>query len=101
MFGIYEKPVLHAEDALMQGETDVVFWPLNQMRRQQLHDLARAYDVPVELGGASSVILPDMLSAQKSGVFNARPKHPEYARKAMRNSDQPGDDQGRGNSFSA
>ena len=87
MFGIYEKPAPHAEDALMQGETDVVFWPLSQMRRQQLHDLAQAYEVPVEKDGTKSDILPGMLAAQDAGVFKQPPKHPEFIDKAVRSSD--------------
>ena len=88
MFAIYEKPAPHAEDALMQGETDVVFWPLHLMRRQQLHDLAQAYEVPVDKGGTTSAILPDLLAAQKAGVFKQHPKHPEFIEKAVRNSDE-------------
>lgn len=87
-FGIYEKPAPHAEDALMAGETDVAQWPLDQMRRQQLHDLALAYELPVEKGGTKTDILIGMKPAQKSGVFKLPPKHPEHARKAMQDSDQ-------------
>ncbi len=99
-FGIYERPLPHAEDALMAGETDVVQWPLDLMRRQQLHSLARAYELPLA-GDTKQEILPGMKAAQKSGLFNQLPKHPKFARKAMQHSDQPRDDLGKGSSFSA
>ena len=76
----------HAAPA-MEGDTTLV--PLARMRRQQLSDLARGWGIPVELDGTKETMLPILLAAEKNGTFRLPPKDPEYARKAMRNSDEP------------
>lgn len=82
-------PELGATEPLMEGEQPQAQTPLHQMRRQQLHDLARGWEIPVELDGTKNDIMPMLLAAEKKGVFRLPPKHPEFARKAMRNSDEP------------
>lgn len=82
-------PELGATAPIMQGEVPQLQTPLHQMRRQQLHDLAIGYGVSVENGGTKDDILPPLLAAHKAGVFLRPPKHPEYARRASRNSDDP------------
>ena len=82
-------PELGAQEPLMEGEMASTPTPLKRMRRQQLHDLARAWDIPVENGGTKETILPALMAAERAGVFKTPPKHPEFARKAMRNSDEP------------
>ena len=90
MFQFQERyPELDAAAPLMDGETALPPTPLHSMRRQQLHDVARAWGIPVEDGGTKNDIMPMLLAAEKKGVFRLPPKHPEFARKAMRNSDEP------------
>ena len=62
---------------------------VQKMRPQQLHDIARAWEIPVENGGTKPDILPALMAAERNGVFKSPPKHPEYARRASRNSDEP------------
>ncbi len=82
-------PELSAQPPVMEGEMALPPTPLARMRRQQLHDLAIGWGIPVENGGTKDAILPALMAAEKAGVFKTPPKHPEYARKAMRNSDEP------------
>ena len=82
-------PELSAPAPVMDGETAQAKTPLHRMRRQQLNDLARGWGIPVELDGTKGAILPALMAAERSGVFKAPPLHPEFARKAMRNSDEP------------
>ena len=82
-------PELSAPAPVMEGETAQAKTPLHRMRRQQLNDLARAWGIPVELDGTKGAILPALMAAERSGVFQRPPKYPEFARKAMRNSDEP------------
>lgn len=82
-------PELDATPPLMEGELALPPTSLQSMRRQQLHDVARAWGIPVEDGGTKGDIMPMLLAAEKKGVFRLPPKHPEFARKAMRNSDDP------------
>ena len=82
-------PELSAQEPVMEGEMPQAPSPLKKMRRQQLHDIARAWEIPVELDGTKPDILPALMAAERSGMFKHPPKHPEYARKAMRNSDEP------------
>ena len=82
-------PELDAAPPLMDGETAQAKTPLHRMRRQQLNDLARGWGIPVELDGTKGAILPALMAAERAGVFKTPPKHPEFARKAMRNSDEP------------
>lgn len=82
-------PELEATAPLMPGEEPQIQTPLHQMRRQQLHDVAMAWEIPVENGGTKQDILPMLLAAERNGKFKEPAVHPEYARKAMRNSDDP------------
>ncbi len=82
-------PELGAQEPVMEGEMPQAPSPLKKMRRQQLHDIARAWEIPVELDGTKPNILPALMAAERSGVFKHPPKHPEFARRAARNSDEP------------
>lgn len=82
-------PELGAQKPVMEGEMPQAPSPLGAMRRQQLHDIARAWEIKVELDGTKPDILPALIAAERAGVFKHPPKHPEFARKAMRNSDEP------------
>ncbi len=82
-------PELGAQEPVMEGEMAQAPTPLKRMRRQQLHDLARAWGIEVENGGTKDAILPALMAAERAGVFKTPPKHPEFARAAMRNSDEP------------
>ena len=84
-----QYPELSAPEPLMDGEQPQVPTPLHSMRRQQLHDVARAWEIPVERDGTKKDIMPMLLAAERQGVFKHPPKHPEFARRAMRNSDEP------------
>lgn len=95
-----QYPELDATTPLMDGDLPQARTPLNQMRRQQLHDLARAYDLSLGDTDTKEYMMPSMKAAQKSGLFNRPPKHPEFARKAMQHSDQV-KDASRSNSFAA
>ncbi len=82
-------PELGAQEPLMDGEMAAAPTPLKRMRRQQLHDLATAWGIRVLNGGTKEEILPALMAAERAGVFKTPPKYPEFARKAMRNSDEP------------
>lgn len=55
---------------------------LVQLRRQQLHDLAKAYGIEVTPDAPKDEILPAMVAAETKGVFKGEPKLPEYLAKA-------------------
>ena len=74
---------------VVEGEALQVFGtPLHLMRRQQLADVARAWEIPVERGGTKDEILQPLQAAEKGGVFKLPPKHPKFYKKAMRSSDE-------------
>ena len=64
--------------------------PLHRMRRQQLHDLAKAYEISVENDGTKENILVPLIAAETEGAFKLPPKHPEFYERAMKDSDQTG-----------
>ena len=66
--------------------------PLDRMRRQQLHDLARAYEIAVPADGTKPQIMPALKAAQSEGIFNKSALHPEFLAKAARNADDPPSD---------
>ena len=59
------------------------------LRRQQLVDLARAYDVEIPRDGTKNEILPAMYAAESRGVFRKEPIRPYYLMKANRRPDDP------------
>lgn len=59
------------------------------MRRQQLHDLARAYQISVPPDGTKEEILPSLVSAERAGVFRTRRPDPYWFAKAQRDPDRP------------
>ena len=66
--------------------------PLHRMRRQQLNNLARAWEIPLENAESKDDMLVPLTAAQKAGVFKTPPKHPEFYEKAMKDSDQTADE---------
>ena len=63
--------------------------PLTGLRRQQLVDLARAYEIPIPPGATKKEMLPVMIAAEQRNVFKSEPKHPWYLQKAVRTTDTP------------
>ena len=82
-------PELSAELPLMAGDLPQAPSVLGKMRRQQLSDIARAWEIPVKMSGTKPEMMPLLLAAESAGTFRTPPIHPEFARKAMRNSDEP------------
>lgn len=62
---------------------------LTALRRQQLVDVARAYEINIPAGGTKRQILPSLITAEQQGVFKRPPKNPWYLQKAGRTSDMP------------
>lgn len=73
----------------MPGQPAVNASILGTARRQQLVDLAYAYDIPVPKDGTKAQMLPIMVEHEQQGTFRGQPKRPEYLVKAMRNPDDP------------
>lgn len=63
---------------------------LNECRRQQLYDLARAWDIKVRTGATKQDMLPVLTSAAQSGIFNGPPLDDWWLRKAGRSPDSRG-----------
>ena len=61
---------------------------LQRLSRQQLRDLARAYEIEVPRDGTKDDLLPAMISAEKSGIFRQPPKSPYHLEKAARDRDK-------------
>jgi hypothetical protein len=86
-------PELTAAPPTLPGEPTRAATVLDQLRRQQLHDLARAFDIDVPKDGTKKEILPPLLAAEASGIFRTQPKRPEYLAKAGRSADEPPSDE--------
>ena len=82
-------PELGAPPPTVTGQTPTSLTALTQLRRQQLHDLAKAYEVEVKPDGTKVEILPALQAAEQNGVFKKSAIHPYYLRKAAYNSDRP------------
>lgn len=60
------------------------------MRRQQLVDLAKAYDLPnIPIDGTKEEMLIGLVAAEQAGVFRKPPVYPAHFACAMRSSDDP------------
>ncbi len=60
------------------------------MRRQQLTDLARAYDLKdIQVDGTKEEMLIGLVAAEQAGTFRKPPVYPAYFACAMRSSDDP------------
>lgn len=70
------------------GQPDFPATVLTQLRRQQLRDLATAFDVQIKADGTKDEILPAMIAAEANGIFRQPPKYQEYLVKASRSADQ-------------
>jgi hypothetical protein len=55
---------------------------LHQLRLAQLRDLARAYEIPIDMDATKPDILPGMLQAEQSGTFRTPAKHPVWLERA-------------------
>lgn len=62
---------------------------LTGLRRQQLVDLARAYEIEIPAGATKQQMLPSLITAEQQGVFRQQAKHPYYLQKAHQTSDMP------------
>ena len=60
------------------------------MRRQQLVDLIKAYDLPnIPIDGTKEEMLIGLVAAEQTGVFQQQPKSAAHFACAMRSSDDP------------
>lgn len=59
------------------------------LRRQQLLDLASAFDVAVSRDGTLQQLLPPLLQAEQEGVFQREALRPAYLKRATRTPDDP------------
>lgn len=60
---------------------------LTQLSRQQLRDLARAYEIEVPKDGTKDQMLPAMINAEQSGIFRGPVKSEYHLMKAARDRD--------------
>ena len=72
----------------LPGQPTITGTVLTQMRRQQLHDLAKAFRVQVPADGTKDQILPSLVAAEQQGVFRQQPIDPYYFHKAQRDADR-------------
>lgn len=71
------------------GET-VLPTPMRAMRRQQLVDLAKAYNLPnIPIDGTKEEMLIGLIAAEQAGTFRKSPVSPAHFACAMRSSDDP------------
>ena len=68
---------------LMPGEMPQTASPLYSLRLAQLRDLARAYDLKIDLDASKPAIMPAMLQAEQSGIFRTPAKHQAWMQRAM------------------
>lgn len=61
---------------------------LNRLSRQQLTDLARAYEVSIPQNGTKDEILPAMINAEQAGIFKGPVKSQYHLLKASRDRDK-------------
>ena len=80
-------PELTAQPAHIHGRPRPPSTILNQLSRQQLHDLAKAYGVEVKPNGTKEEIMPSMVVAEQQGIFKGPVKSPYYLEKASRQRD--------------
>jgi hypothetical protein len=62
--------------------------PLNALTREQLSDIAVAFDLDCNRDGTKEEIMPAILQAEASGRFQRPPKDPYRLTKASKNADE-------------
>ena len=82
-------PELNVQAPTVAGQVPMDPTVLTRLRRQGLHDLAKAYEIPVKEDGTKLEILPALIAAEQQGVFKRSAIHPYYLKKAAYNSDRP------------
>ena len=55
---------------------------LHSLRVAQLRDLARAYEIKIDMDAPKPQIMPAMLQAEQSGIFRTPAKHAVFLRRA-------------------
>ena len=82
-------PELSVRAPTVTGQMPMHPTALNGLRRRQLHDLARAYEIPVKKDGTKAEILPALIAAEQQGTFKRPAAVPYYLKKAAWTSDRP------------
>ena len=85
---LHSYPELQDNPQLLTGAVQVNGVPLARMRLAQLRNLARAYDVPINMTFPKRLVLPAMEAAASSGAFQGKPSRPLYLLKAGWTSDE-------------
>ena len=83
------SPELQANPPQLPGEMDISGTALSRLRLSQLRDLARAFEIPVDLDAPKLTIMPAMMAAEQRGVFRVKPSRPYYYLRAGRSPDDP------------
>ena len=73
----------------LTGQNPLPYTKLTALRRRQLVDLARAFEIPIPSGATKDEMLPVMIAAEQRGIFRTNPKHPWWLQKADHTSDMP------------
>ena len=82
-------PELKVAPPTVAGQVPMVPTALTQLRREQLHNLAKAWEIPVKQDGTKPEIMPALVAAEANGVFKTAAIHPYYLRQAAFNPDRP------------
>lgn len=80
-------PELKSAPPTMMGNIPLPEAKVTALRRQQLVDLARAFDIEIPPGATKNQMLPSLINAEQQGVFLGQAKNPWYLQKAGRTSD--------------
>ena len=73
----------------MSGQTPTIGGvPMAKLRLKQLRDLARAYQVKIDMDAPKDMILPALMAAANAGAFNGKPVLEYYLRRAHRTGDE-------------
>lgn len=77
----------------MNGMTPMINGvPLEKLRLRQLRDLAKAWQIRIDMDAPKPRILPALMAAASEGVFRNRPVLEYYFRRAHRTGDENGGD---------
>ena len=75
--------------SLMNGQTPTIGGvPMANLRLKQLRDLARAYQIQIDMDAPKPLILPALMAAANAGAFNKKPVLEYYFRRAHRTGDE-------------
>ena len=73
----------------LPGETAFQGTDLVNLRRSQLHNIARAWGIHVDPNLTKEEVLHPLIDAERRGVFNNPPESPYYWEMAQRDPDMP------------